>query len=763
MVDDQTPDDQKPARNPSVSAADFVALSLRRWRVSNNAETKLRADFRDDLNFFASNQWPDDLKKQRDADGRPCLTINRLPGFVRQTTNEAHEARPGIEVDPVDNGADPYTAETFQGLIQHVESNSDADVAYDTAVASQARIGRGWFRILPEYASDESFEQELRIRRIRNPFTVYPDPAYQELDGRDMRHCHIVADIPNDEYDDRYGETSPRATLAEFARAGEQAQDWMPEGKTRIAECYSFVPKVKTLCRMKNGEVYTQDKLADPTVQAHLAEAGVPLEPVLTRKVQGKQLTWCLHNAMTILEGNEDLSGPREMPGSFIPVFPVVGEEIDLDGRVDLKGIVRDAKDPQRMANYWKSAMTEAVALAPRAPWLAEEGQIEGREEEWKLANIRNIPVLRYKKVSIGGNTLVPPPQRNFGEPPIQAMAQLSMQAEQDLRATAGYSYDVGSHDPRAELSGKAILARQRQGEVGNSHYQANLAVALRHAGRVLIELLPFYYDTPRVKRILGRDGQARTVIVHAGNQQAAEAERQKQNAADLRIVDLSVGRYDVRVKAGVSFDSQRQQDSELMTNAIQAAPALMERIGDLYFGSFNGQAARRISKRLEKTLPPDLRDDEDGSGQPTIPPQVKQEMDKAQQFIDLQTKVINELTDAAKTKAAELESREAIAKIQAAAMIAVAQSKAISADGIALLEAKLRQIDTMVEIDRTHIETVLGAATSAPPDGTGDVGQAPPPATAVPPGTPSPSPVPSPVSPQPAGPAGTPAGPPLA
>jgi len=689
------PDEQAKTRDEKIS--DFITLCIKRWRTVDSAESVLRKAHKQDLDFFASDQWPDKIRKQRDEDGRPCLTINRLPGFTRQVCNELRESRPGIEVDPVDNGADPPLAEAIMGLVQHIESNSDADTVYDTATEGQARIGRGWFRILPEYADDDSFEQELKLKRIRNPFTVYMDAAYQELDGSDARFCLIVTDLPKDQYIDRYGAESYNS-LEQFARIGTKQNDWFPEGKVRVAEVYSFVAKDKTIVRLTTGQVVDEtDLLAMQAQGLDVSVATYPDGREMRRTVQGKQLTWALFNGAAILEGNDAKDGPRELPGRWIPVFPVIGEEIDNDGSLDLRGVTRDAIDAQRMSNYWKSGMTERVALANRIPYVIAEGQMEGHEAQWQQANVKNFAALQYKPVAIGG-TLVPAPQRNVAaDVNIAAEQALSMMAENDLRATAGFSYDVGAHEQRPEQSGKAILARQRQGEIGNAHYQAHLAVALRHAGRVLLDLIPHYYDTPRIKRILGRDGKQKAVIFHAGNKEAADQLGVEQSIPD--IFDLSIGRYDVRVKAGVSFGSQRQEDRELMTNTLQAAPQLLPVIGDLYFDSMDSPVARRIAKRMEKALAPGMRDQEDGQQQ-QIPPELQQQMQQAQQVIDALTQKVNELQDAADTKREELASRERIAQIQADTQISIAESKATTTAQIALLENKMRQIEQMVAID---------------------------------------------------------------
>jgi len=700
----------------SQKAADFVALAMKRWQTIDAAESELRGDQREDLEFFASDQWPKDIKDQRDRDGRPCLTVNRLPGFVRQLTNEMRDARPGIEVIPVDNFSDPAKAEVRQGLIQHIEANSDADVAYTRATEAQVRTGRGFFRIVPEYASDTGFEQELRIKSIRNPNTVYFDHASQELDGSDARYAFIVDDLPIPEYDERFGEAS-RLSLTQFARSGETTSDWMPEGKVRVAEYYCFVPKTRTIHQLRNGWVVNDADLKKMTAeyeeerQINPEVPQLDLIPVRSREVEGRQLTWALINGATILDGNDEKTAGRELPGLWIPIIPVYGEEIDLDGKVDYRGLVRDAKDAQRMTNFWRSAETETVALAPKAPHVAEVGQIEGFEEDWRTANIRNHSVLKYRAKALDGH-LLPPPQRNTAEPPIQAMSMLALQMENDLRATVGFSYDVGSQEKRVEQSGRAILARQAQGEKGNSHFSAHLAISLRHAGRILLDLLPYYYDTPRVKRILGRDGQSKQVIVHAGNPQEAMTVATQQAMGEASIHDLSAGRYDVRVKAGVSYASQRQQDQELVANALQTNPALFQIIGDLFFKTLDSPIAERISQRLAKALPPELKDPEEGQP-PPIPPQVQMQIQQMDKLIQALTQRLNEMTEEQKAKREELASKERIAEIEAKTQMAIEQAK-IAADQATLqiqLESQARQADRKIAADSANTERKVASA----------------------------------------------------
>jgi hypothetical protein len=710
--DDATtgPDETERAKRETAKD-EFLALARRRWQTINNSEAEYRQHQEEDLRFFASDQWPADIKAQRLRDGRPCLSINRLPGFVRQVTNEIREGRPGIEVIPVDNGADPALAEVYQGIIQHIESNSNSDVALSRATDGQVRAGKGWFRIVPEYASDNSFEQELAFKSIRNPRTVYADAASQELDGSDIRYLFIVEDVPQDEYDLTFGPES-RSGLNDFARLGTSRSDWYPEGKVRVSEYYYLEPVQKTLVQFADGTVMDGALLERPEVQQSLQIRGIDPMPVAMRQVNGHQLCWALINGAEILDGNEDRTAGRVLPGSHIPVFPCYGEEIDIDGKTDYRGIIRDAIGAQQMSNVWRSAQTEAVALAPKSPYVAEAGQIEPYEEEWRTANTRNYSVLRYKAKAIDGH-LIGPPQRNVAEPPIQAMSMLALQAENDLRATAGFSYDVGGQEHRPEQSGRAIIARQKQGEMGNSHFAAHVAITLRHAGRVLLELIPLYYSTPRVKRILGRDGQQRTVLIHAGNPEAAQAEAQAQTIAEQQIFDLSTGRYDVRVTAGVSFASQRQQDQDTMTQIMQSNPQMSSLLGDLLLGTMNSPIAKRAAARLQKALPPPLQDDAE-SKKPEIPPEVQQQMQEAQQMIDALTKRVEEQTDLLNSRYDEIASKERIAKMQAETTLAVAESKIVTEQSLALLDSRLRAIEQQAAVDIAHIQADAAAAKAA-------------------------------------------------
>jgi hypothetical protein len=515
---------EKPAGSSRTADADdkLLELARRRFKVCVEAEDKLRARQLEDKRFAAGDQWPEAIKKQRAEDNRPCLVIDRLKPQLKQVTNAQKAMRPAVQVNPVDNGADPETAEVFQGLVRHIENQSDADDAYDQAGKDQVEIGRGWFRITTEYCDDDTGNQEIRIERVRNPFSIYTDPASQRRDTSDKKYAFEVSDLTADELKARFPDAK-YTTGADFEGLGDDAPQWMVGGERIRVVKYWHVETTKSTKPGTTGK----DRVYE------------------THKVSCDVLT-----GLEVLEH-------YDWAGKYIPLAPVIAEEIDLEGEVDIRGMVRGAKDPQRMLNYWKSATTEAMALAPKAPIVAAEGQLEPYIAMWKQANTRNLPYLLYKPTTLGG-ALTPPPQRQVAEPPIQAMMAQTQAAENDLRAATGF-FDVDERESR-EQSGRAIMARQQMGQHGNSDYLDGLSRGIRFGGRILIDLIPKIYDVPRVVRILGLDNQPQLVMIHAGQAPAVDPAT---GAPALPpgvkgIYDLSVGTYDVTVTQGPSPAKRR-------------------------------------------------------------------------------------------------------------------------------------------------------------------------------------------------------------
>jgi hypothetical protein len=662
-----------------TNTEEFLALARDRFRQAAEAETELRAESLEDLKFRAGEQWPKSISDARDLDKRPCLTINRLPQFLKQVTNEQRQNRPSVQVNPVGDGADVETAEVLQGVIRHIELNSSADAAYDTAFEAAATMGFGYFRIVTEFQDEKSFDQEILIKRVKNPFTVYFDPACQEPDYSDARYCFIVEDLTHDEFREQYPD-SELAGLQDFTSVGDGTPGWITQSSVRIAEYFHIEREEKTLALLQDGSIHFTDEVPEGTVI------------VKTRKTHVPSVKWSKINACEII-------AETEWAGKWIPVVPVLGDEIDVDGAKQLVGMVRYARDPQRMYNYWASAETEMIALAPRAPFIGAEGQFENHEAAWKQANTRNLAYLEYNPKSIGGQVLGAP-QRNVYEPPVQAITHARMQAADDLKSTTGI-YDASLGANGNEKSGKAILARQKEGDNANFHFTDNLTRSIKHCGRILIDLIPHIYDAPRVIRIIGEDQQPKTVQV---NQHFVDEQDGVQ-----KIFDLTSGKYDVTVSAGPSYQSKRTEAVESMMELTKAYPPLVQIAGDLLVKNMDWPGAQEIADRLHRMLPPQLQDQQQNGAQ-----QAQQQMQQAQQQLQMLgqqhgqlVQTVHTLQNEIDAKTVETQSRERIVAMQEETKRTIALATLDQREGLALLEQEIATI-------RHRLDLTAGAMTAA-------------------------------------------------
>jgi len=616
-----------------------IQLALERFRETAEAEFDNRKKTKSDMEFYVGeDQWDSAIKSERAGDSRPCLVVNRLPQFVRQVTNDQRQNRPSLHIIPTEDG-DKDVAQVLEGLVRHIQEASNADIAYDTACQNQVIGGVGYFRVITDYCDDKSFNQDILIKRIKNSLSVYFDPAAVEPDYSDARFAFITEDISQAEFEKLYPDKTVLFDDA-FSGLGTEMSKWADSNAMRIAEYFEVVDgeKVK-LYMLEDGQI-VDEKIEGMNI---VNEREVVLKKVVWRKISGVE----------VLE-------EREWPGKWIPIIPVLGDDIDLDGKRYLKGMIRDAKDPQRMYNYWVSAQTEMIALAPKAPFIAAEGQIEGYKAIWESANRKNWAYLPYKPTSING-TQVPAPMRQTAEPPVQAMVQAMQQASEDMKATTGI-YDASLGGRSNETSGKAINARKMQGDIANYHYIDNLSRSIRHLGRILIDLIPKIYDAPRIVRIVGEDGDSNMVPINQPVQVAPGVER---------VFDVTTGKYDVVVDVGPSYKTKRQAAEENMTMILQSNPELWATAGDLFVENMDWPGATKLAERLKKALPPQLQE-EAGS----VPPQVKQQLDQSMQMIEALTKQLHAVQDELQDKESEIQAKVQIAAMNNETKIAVEEMK---------------------------------------------------------------------------------------
>ena len=601
------------------------------FRISCASEQENRNEAIDDLNMLAGkNHWPKEVLDQRE--GRPCLVINKLPAFVDQVQNDARLNRMAIRVKPNGSGATVEMAKTLEGLIRNIEGTSKAYIAYQTGLDGATNNGFGYFRVVTDYADDSSFDQEIRIKRVKNPLTVYLDPRCSEPDGRDGRFGFVTEMVPRKEYEVRF----PGKHLTPFSEISETdgMENWYEEDQVRIAEYWVKEPKEKKLYLLSDGRTVEAeewdaivDELIAGEITMHLEPnpqdpqgqpvpvegpapegSGFPEEVINpTPEIVRERIVQSHVVVQYLIDGSQILEGPTEWPGKYIPIIPVWGKEIIIDSKRHLRGVIRFAKDSQRIYNYFRSSATETVALAPKAPWVAADEQLEGHDE-WDDANEKNYAVLRYKHLPN-----VPPPQRNVvSQTAIGEITEANISNEEMKSTTSLYDASLGAQSN--ERTGRAIMARQREGDVANYTYHDNLKIALEFCGDILIDLIPNIYDTERQLTIVGEDGEEKFVSV---NQAVVDVATGKK----VILNDLSIGRYKVSVSTGPSFSTRREEAAQSMLDFIRVAPESASMVIDLIAENMDWPGAVKIANRFKKMLELNFPGiDEEGPLQPQQP-----------------------------------------------------------------------------------------------------------------------------------------------
>ena len=549
-------------------------------RLCNDSDSNNRAEALDDVRFAAGDQWPVDVQNSRVLEARPCLTINKVDAYIRQICNQQRQQRPRIKVHGMNNESDAKVAEILTGICRHIENQSDADDAYDHAFEYAVKMGWGYWRITTDYVREDSFDQEIYIKPVENPFTVYFDPNSVLPDGSDAERVLITTVISKNVFKTMYPDAEVDQGFSSRG-TGDTESEWVTKEDIRIAEYFYTERTKEMLLMLSDGTTGYSDELPSKEV---LEAAGITV--VDKRETWRKKIKWCKLTAMQVLEEGE-------WAGKYIPIVPTYGQEVRVDDKHKKFGLVRMAKDPQRMYNYWSTALTETVALAPKAKWLLAEGQDEGHENEWAMANIKAMPVLRYKQTDIEGRP-APAPTRLQPEPPPAGVMSALQGMNQDLMAVVGI-FDPAQL-PQGMQSGKAIQGQQSQVDMTNFHYYDNLTRSIRHTGRIILDLIPKIYDRERVMRIIGDDGKPEIVTL---NQPSTD-----ENGVAKVLNDVTVGEYDVVMDTGPGYNSKRAEAVDSMMSLLGADPNLMQQAGDLIFRNMDFPGADIIADRLAAINP---------------------------------------------------------------------------------------------------------------------------------------------------------------
>ena len=559
-------------------------------RLVGEADSNNRQEALQDLKFAAGDQWPVEIQNSRNIEARPCLTINKIDAYVRQVCNQQRQQRPRIKVHPINNEGDLKVAQVIEGITRHIEVNSNADTAYDTAFDYAVRMGWGYWRVVTNYTAENSFDQDIYIEAIDDPFSVYFDPNSVSPDGSDAEKCLITSVVAKHVFREMYPDADdgvgflPRAT-------GDSTAEWVTKEDIRIAEYFYIVREKHDLVMLSDGTKEWADKLPPKDV---LDEAGI-IE-IDRRPSFRKKVKWCKMTAMQILE-------EKEWAGKYIPVVPCYGAQVVIEGKRKKYGLVRFAKDPQRMFNFWRTATTESIALAPKAKWLMAEGQDEGHENEWALANIKSSPVLRYKQKDIDGVPAAPPTRLQPEPPPIGIM-QAATEISNDLQTVLGI-FDPSQQMP-GNMSGKALQGQQQQVDLSNFHFYDNMTRSIKQTGKIILDLIPKIYDTQRVLRIIGVDGKPDMTTLN------------EVQATGEVLNNVTVGEYDVVMDTGPGYNSKRQEAVEQMM-PLMAQNEIFQVAGDLLFRNMDFPGADTIADRLAAMNPLAKIDDKS-----PIPPQIQ-------------------------------------------------------------------------------------------------------------------------------------------
>jgi len=583
------------------------------FALCEEAESENRAAALDDLRFAKlGEQWPESVRQQRIKDGRPCLTINRQPAFIRQVVNEARQNRPGIHVHPVDSEADPEIAEIYNGLIRNIEQTSKADVAYDTAVDCAVSNGFGYFRIGTDFADEDSFDLDLRVERIVNPFSVYGDPLSTASDSSDWNTCFVTEVLSLDAFRAKY----KGAEAVNWAGSGYEKlpTPWAQDKSVLVAEWWRRERVKRAIVALSDGSVLDAEVYAKQ--KAQLDAQGV--------SVMGERMAVGHRVTQTVLTGAEVLE-VNDWVGKYIPIVPVYGDEVNVEGKRHFRSLIRDAKDAQRMLNYWRTASTELTALAPRVPFIGRKGTFKSDARKWATVNSQNHAFIEYD-----GET---PPMRQpmDGSRAIGAI-QEALNAQDDMKAILGI-YDASLGAAGNETSGRAIIARQKEGDTSNFHFIDNLSRAIEHGGRILIDLIPTVYSGARMIRVLGRDNKASAVQLGQPLVVKGPDGRSQTDEAGLpltRICDLARGKYDLTVETGPSYASRREETADQILKMIQAYPPAAPVLGDLLAKNLDWPDADEVARRLHALLPPQLLAAEGQPANPLQHPVVRQAAQQA-------------------------------------------------------------------------------------------------------------------------------------
>ena len=656
---------------------DFLDTAMKRLKVSADADDHNRTMAIEDLQFANNEQWTLAERKRRSDRDRPCLTINMLPKYIRQVVGDLLHNTPSIKFIPADSQADANLALIRQGIVSSIQYNSDAESIYDYATNMFVTCGYGAWRVLTQYTDDNPFTQEIRLELIRNPFLVYLDPTAKSKSGIDAKWGFVLEKLSKKDFEEKYPDAKYSAADTMQVGKGLASELWYDKDTITVAEYFEIKPAKEIMILLEDGRVVTEHEFTEikekweqqhkdllkkigselsappsqPTgpnqqapgaaapaspqtgllLSAQVDKLGPEPKEAKRRVVENPVIKHWVMTAAEILAG--DLEG-ETVAGKYIPLVLLKGPELNIEGKNFVYSLIRHAKDPQKLLNYWNSSAAEVIALAPKAPFMATPKQVEGHEKSYATVNIDNTPLLLY---NVDPDAPGPPIRMAPGPPPSAIFEQIS-RAEENMKSVIGmFNADVGASG--SEQTGAAITARQRPGDIGTYMFAKNLVVAVTHTGKIINEMIPTVYDTEQDIQVRKVDESESFVPVNTTVGEAIRRigqnpsrygglslDRLKELAIkegrDAKYNDITTGKFGVRVTTGPSYATQRQDSAHLLLQLVQAMPQQMSIASDIIIENLDFKDSEELASRLRKPLVNQgITKPRPGEAPPTPPP----------------------------------------------------------------------------------------------------------------------------------------------
>jgi hypothetical protein len=559
----------------------IIETAKQRFHDAKTASADQREDYRKCMRMTFGDQWDAKLRSSREKAGRPALSFPVLHTYVQRVTNQARKERPQPKVNAVGGGASQEVAEVFEGLLRHVHTASAADVAYDTAVECAGAGGWGYYEFTTEYVDDTSFNQEPRIRRVLDPLTIYFDPNAIEPDYSDAKYYFKRRRMHKDEFKREFGVEADSDWGDD-----DRVADWIDGDYVYICEYCYVDTKTRELWQLQDGTTAYADEIEK--IPGYFT-----LQPVNKRKVQENTIKKCIIDGARVLEETVWL-------GRWLPMVPVLGKEVIVDDKRKLFSVISFALDSQKLVNATGSGVAEQLQLSARAPFIGAKGSM--KDKRWD-DNTQNWSKLEYEPFDDEGRPL-PPPQRNAYEAPVQALTQSLMLFSDNVKRAVGY-VDTIQNPSQADLSGIAVQRREAQSDLTNSHFEDNLVRSQWHGGRILLDLIKKYIDTPRAMRILAPDGSVSMKAITMAMEPGGEAPKVAGYEGKPHV-RIDVGQYDVTISTGPSYTSRLEAETDALLKTLQADPNLWAGFADVLFKLMGYP---ELEQRAKMLLPPAIQE----------------------------------------------------------------------------------------------------------------------------------------------------------